>query len=90
MSVIVRRSRVKIGATIDPELAAVVDAHVASHPGTDRSAVLDQALRLWHERQLADAMEVQIREDAGRYAEERRTWRGVRTASAKRVFGRSR
>ena len=80
------RRRVKIGATLDPELVAAVDAHVAGTPGTDRSAVIDDALRLWNERQQEFAMERQLREDAAGSSDERVAWRGVRGAAAKRRF----
>ena len=80
------RRRVKIGATLDPELVAAVDAHVAGTPGTDRSGVIDDALRLWNERQQEFAMERQLREDAAGYSDERVAWRGVRGAAAKRRF----
>lgn len=82
------RRRIKIGATLDPDLVAAVDAHVAETPGTDRSAVLDDALRLWNERQLGLAMERQLREDAARYGEERADWRRVRGAAARKRIGR--
>lgn len=82
------RRRIKIGATLDPDLVAAVDAHVAGTPGIDRSAVLDDALRLWNERQQEIAMERQLREDAARYGEERADWRRVRGAAARNRLGR--
>lgn len=84
----VNRRRVKIGATLDPDLVAAVDAYVSEHQGVDRSAVIDEALRLWHERQQEAAMERQLREDASRYDDaERVGWRGVRDAAARRRLG---
>ena len=83
------RRRVKVGATLDPQLVAAVDAHVAGTPGTDRSAVIDEALRLWYERQQAVAMERQIREDSTRYDAERVEWRKVRGAAARKRFDRA-
>ena len=81
--------RTKIGATIDPQLAAAVDAYVATHPETDRSGVIDEALRLWYARQQADAMTAQFRSPAPASEEaERRAWKAVRTASARRRSGR--
>ncbi len=82
------RRRIKVGATLDPELVAAVDAHVALTPGMDRSAVLDDALRLWTERQQEFAMERQLREDAGRYNAERTDWRRIRGAAARKRLGR--
>ena len=69
------RRRTKIGATLDPDLIAAVDAYVAGNPGMDRSAVIDDALRLWHERRQNAAMERQLREDSARYDAEREGWR---------------
>ena len=83
----VNRRRVKIGATLDPDLVAAVDAHVADTPGTDRSAVLDEALRLWQQRHQDLAMERQLREDAASYGSEREDWRRIRRAAAVRRFG---
>jgi len=82
------RRRIKVGATLDPDLLAAVDAHVAGTPGTDRSAVLDDALRLWNERQQGIAMERQLREDAARYGAERADWRRVRGAAARKRLDR--
>jgi Arc/MetJ-type ribon-helix-helix transcriptional regulator len=85
------RRRVKVGATLDPELLAAVDAHVARHPGLDRSTVIDEALRLWQEREQGAAMQRQIREDAKHYDDpERVEWRRIRDAAAARTFGRRR
>jgi Arc/MetJ-type ribon-helix-helix transcriptional regulator len=87
----VARRRVKVGATLDPELVAAVDAHVAAHPGLDRSAVIDEALRLWQEREQGIAMQRQIREDAKHYDDpERVAWRQIRDAAAARTFGKRR
>ena len=86
-----QRRRVKVGATLDPELVAAVDAHVARHPGLDRSTVIDEALRLWQEREQGAAMQRQIREDAKHYDDpERVEWRRIRDAAAARTFGRRR
>jgi Arc/MetJ-type ribon-helix-helix transcriptional regulator len=80
------RKRVKVGATLDPGLVSAVDAYVTDNPGTDRSAVIDDALRLWHERQQERAMERQLREDATRHDAERADWKRVRRSAARRRF----
>lgn len=80
------RRRVKISVTLLPELLAVVDACVRENPGTHRSAVIDEALRLWSERQQERAMERQLREDASRSGAERAHWRRVRDPAARRRF----
>lgn len=82
----VSRKRVKVGATLDPGLVSAVDAYVTENPGMDRSAVIDDALRLWHERQQERAMERQLREDASRYGAERVDWQRVRQSAARRRF----
>ncbi|MDQ2951021.1 MAG: ribbon-helix-helix domain-containing protein [Chloroflexota bacterium] len=85
------RRRIKVGATLDPELIGAVDAYVSRHPGADRSAVIDEALRLWHEREQAAAMERQLREDASHYDDKDRVaWRQVRDATAVRRLARPR
>lgn len=85
------RRRVKVGATLDPDLIHAVDAYVMRHPGADRSAVIDDALRLWHEREQAAAMEQQLREDASHYDDrDRVAWREVRDATAARRLVRRR
>jgi hypothetical protein len=82
------RRRPKITATLDPDLLAAVDAHVAAHPELDRSAVLDQALRLWRAQQLERAMQAQFETPDGVDPAERRAWDGLRRAAAVRQFGR--
>ncbi|MDP9252707.1 MAG: ribbon-helix-helix domain-containing protein [Chloroflexota bacterium] len=84
----VNRRRVKVGATLDPELISAVDAYVTGNPGTDRSAVIDDALRLWHAREQERGMERQLREDASRYDAERADWKRVRLSAARRRFAR--
>jgi hypothetical protein len=74
--------RAKVTTTLDPELLAAVDAYVQAHPGTDRSAVLDDALRLRRARELERAMEAQFDAPDGVDPEERGTWDGIRDAMA--------
>ncbi len=78
------RRRVKVGAALDPGLVSAVDAYVTNNPGTDRSAVIDDALRLWHEREQERAMERQLREDASHDDAERADWKRVRQSAARR------
>ena len=80
------RRRPKVTATLDPDLLAAVDAHVAAHPELDRSAVFDAALRLWQARELEAALEAQFAQPDGVPADERRAWDALRqAASARRV-----
>ncbi len=79
--------RVKVGATLDPELVAAVDRYVEEHPGSDRSGVIDEALRLWYARRQDEAMERQFRAPRSRReTAERKGWKSVQAAAAERVF----
>jgi len=81
------RRRPKITATLDPDLLAVVDAHVAAHPELDRSAVIDEALRLWRAREIERAMHAQFEAPDGVELAERQAWDAVRRAAAARQLG---
>jgi hypothetical protein len=78
------RRRPKITATLDPDLLASVDAYVAAHPELDRSAVIDEALRLWRARELELAMEAQFAAPDGVDPTERQAWDQLRRAAAAR------
>ena len=80
------RRRAKIGATVDPTLLRVVDDYVARHPEYDRSAVIDEALALWHAREQDRAMRAQFEAPDDVPADERAAWRGIRRAAAERRF----
>ena len=54
-----QRHRVKISATVDPELLDGVDAYIREQPGRDRSKVIDEALLLWLAQEQDRAMEAQ-------------------------------
>lgn len=86
----VNRRRVKIGATVDPSILGAVDAFIRQHPELDRSAVIDDALRLWWSRQQEREMEDQFAETASEAErDERQAWRRIQDASAERIFRRS-
>jgi hypothetical protein len=80
------RRRPKIAATLDPDLLASVDAYVAAHPDLDRSAVIDEALRLWRARELERAMEAQFAAPDGVDPTERQAWDQLRRAAAAQQF----
>jgi hypothetical protein len=84
-----KRHRVKISATLDPELVAGVDAYIREHPDTDRSKILDEALHHWLAEQQRQAMIEQYRED-DRPAEEVAAWNRIRDEAARRIFSRDR
>src|SRR5947208_9951408 len=75
------RRRPKVTATLDPDLLASVDAYVAAHPDLDRSTVIDQALRLWHARELELALAVQFATPDGVDPAERHAWDQLRYAA---------
>ncbi len=81
------RRRPKVTATLDPDLLASVDAHVAAHPDLDRSAVIDAALRLWHARELELALAAQFAIPDGVDPVERQTWDQLRRAATARQLG---
>lgn len=78
------RRRPKITATLDPDLLASVDVYVAAHPELDRSAVIDEALRLWRSRELELAMEAQFAAPDGVDPAERQAWDQLRRAAVVR------
>jgi hypothetical protein len=82
-----QRHRVKISATVDPELLAGVDAYVREHPERDRSKVIDEALELWlaHEQKLA--MEAQF-DGPDVPEDELRQWNAVLDAQARMALRR--
>jgi metal-responsive CopG/Arc/MetJ family transcriptional regulator len=75
------RRRSKITATLDPDLLASVDAYVAAHPDLNRSAVIEEAIRLWCARELERAMEAQFATSDGVNPIERRSWDQLRRAA---------
>lgn len=83
-----QRHRVKISATLDPELVAGVDAYVRDHPETDRSKVIDEALWLWFAREQERAMEEQYAAPDDIPEDELRQWNAVLKANARLMFGR--
>ena len=75
------RRRPKITATLDPDLLASVGAYVAAHRDVDRSAVIDEALRLWRARVLEQAMEIQFARPDGVDPAEQQSWDRLRSAA---------
>jgi hypothetical protein len=81
------RRRPKVTATLDPDLLASVDAYVAAHPGLDRSAVIDEALRLWLARELELAVEAQFAAPDGVDPTERQAWDQLRRGAVATRLG---
>ena len=82
-----QRHRVKISATVDPELLDGVDAYIREHPDRDRSKVIDEALLLWLAQEQQRAMIEQYVAD-DRLAPEVRQWRAVQRAATQRILRR--
>ena len=78
------RRRPKVTTTLDPDLLAAVDAHVAAHPDLDRSRVFDAALRLWRAHELQRALEAQFAQPDAVSAHERQAWDALRQAAVGR------
>jgi metal-responsive CopG/Arc/MetJ family transcriptional regulator len=75
---------VRVELKVDADLLTAVDGHVSRNPGSDRGAVIDDALRLWLARQRDLAMERQLRADAARNNAELTDWRQVRNDVGRR------
>ena len=82
-----QRHRVKISATIDPELLDGVDAYIKEHPGRDRSKVIDEALMLWLAQEQHRAMEAQF-DGPDVPEDELRQWNAVLDANARMLWRR--
>jgi Arc/MetJ-type ribon-helix-helix transcriptional regulator len=81
--------RVRVSATLDPFLAQAVDAYVAAHAGLDRSAVINEALRLWYAQQQEEAMAAQYAAGAERPpADEWAAWKAIQREAARRRLAR--
>jgi Arc/MetJ-type ribon-helix-helix transcriptional regulator len=84
-----QRRRVKISATVDPELLDGVDAYIREHPGRDRSKVIDEALMLWLAQEQDRAMEAQF-DDPDVPEDELRQWNAILDANARMMWRRGR
>lgn len=83
-----RMPRVKVSLSLDPVLVRDVDMYLHTHPGADRSKVVDEALRLWAAAQQRAAMELQFADDDDAPEPERAAWRAVRRDAATRTVRR--
>jgi metal-responsive CopG/Arc/MetJ family transcriptional regulator len=86
-----QRVRPRITVTVDPDMLDEMDAFIRDHEGTDRSQVVDQALRCWYAGVLAEALERQHAEPkSAEELEERAAWKRIRAAQLTRLASRSR
>jgi Arc/MetJ-type ribon-helix-helix transcriptional regulator len=79
------RYRVKISATLDPDLLQAVDRFVRESPHYSRSRVIEDALQLWRKQQLERQMEAQYTpRPSDAEPDEWEDWRHIRRAAATR------
>ena len=85
----VDRRRVKISATLDPNLLQAVDLFVQESPHYSRSRVIEDALQLWWKQQLEKQMEAQYAvQSSGTIPDEWADWLHIRRAAATRSLGK--
>lgn len=85
----VKPSRAKVGVILSPEWARTIDRFIETHPESNRSKVVDEALWLWYAKQQEQAMQEQFAaepspEEAAEYA----AWSRIRDAAAAIIFSR--
>ncbi len=76
-----QRIRPRITVTVDPDMLEEIDSYIQEHAGTDRSQVVDEALRCWYARVLHEAL---VRQHSAPRSpeelEERAAWKRIRAA----------
>jgi metal-responsive CopG/Arc/MetJ family transcriptional regulator len=81
----VQRTRPRITITVDPAMLEEVDAYVEQHEGTDRSKVVDEALRAWHAQIIHEALVKQhATPKSSEEIAERAAWKRIRAAQLAR------
>jgi len=84
-----QRQRPKISVTVAPELLSEVDAYTRNHAGTDRSKIIDEALRCWIVQRQREELRAQFTSQRSpEEEEERAAWRRIRAAQAKRLIAK--
>ena len=80
----------KVTVSLDPELVDVVDQEVRAHHAGSRSAVVEDALRLWRVEQQRHAIEQGVetyyRSRSPKEQQEDRAWTRVASRHAKRLW----
>jgi hypothetical protein len=80
-----RRNRPTIILAVDPNMLDEVDAYINEHEGLDRSQVVNDALRIWYERILQEALARQhSAPKSPEEPEERAAWKRIRAAKLAR------
>jgi metal-responsive CopG/Arc/MetJ family transcriptional regulator len=83
------RRRAKISVTIDPRLLSAVDLYVQTHADTDRSKVMETALRDWYRTRQDEDMTEQFSGADLVDPDERQSWRQLRRTAASRTLKRA-
>jgi hypothetical protein len=66
---------------VDPDMLEEIDSYVKEHQGTDRSRVVDEALRCWYASTLREALAKQHSAPRSpEELEERAAWKRIRAA----------
>ena len=80
----------KVTVSIDPELVNAVDQEVRTHHVASRSAVVEEALRLWQveqqRRAIEQATEAYYRSRSQKEQREDQAWTRLATRHAKRLW----
>ena len=80
----------KVTVSIDPDLVNAVDQEVRAHHADSRSAVVEEALRLWHIEQQRQTIEqgtaAYYRSRSQKEQREDQAWTRLATRHAKRLW----
>ena len=80
----------KVTVSIDPELVNAVDQEVRAHHADSRSAIVEEALRLWQIEQQRQAIEqgteAYYRSRSQKEQREDQVWARLATRHAKRLW----
>ncbi len=84
-----QRQRPKISVTVAPELLNAVDEYARGHAGTDRSKIVDEALRCWIAQKQREALHAQFTaQRSPEEEEERAAWKRIRAAQVRRLIAK--
>jgi len=83
-------TKIKITASLDPELIKAIDGYLAQSNIRSRSRFIEDILRSWHHRQKKHEIESQIEQYylslSTEEREEDRKWTGIAADSARRLW----
>ena len=81
-----QRNKPRITITVDPDMLEEIDTYIQEHQGTDRSQIVDEALRCWYASMLHEAL---VRQHSAPKSpdelEERAAWKRIRAAQMPRM-----